>query len=86
MALLDVSSAFYTIDHSILAHRLHTVFGFTNAVLRWFSYYLTDRTNYVSLSNNCSVFTHAHSGVPQGSVPDPILFTMYIKHLFIIVD
>ena len=44
LALLDFSSAFDTIDHTILVHRLHTDFGFTDTVLQWFSSYLTDRT------------------------------------------
>ena len=86
LALLDFSSAFDTIDHTILVHRLHTVFGFTDTVLQWFSSYLTDRTHYVSLSNHCSAFAHVHSGVPQGSVLGPILFTMYIKPLSAIID
>ena len=86
LALLDSSSAFDTIDHPILVHRLHTDFGFTDTVLQWFSSYLTDRTHYVSLSNNCSAFTHVHSGVPQGSVLGPMLFTMYIKPLSAIID
>ena len=54
LALLDFSSAFDTIDHTILVHRLHTDFGFTDTVLQWFSSYLTDRTHKVSLSNHCS--------------------------------
>ena len=33
LALLDFSSAFDTIDHPILIHRLHTDFGFTDTVL-----------------------------------------------------
>ena len=33
LAMLDFSSAFDTIDHSIIVHRLHTDFGFTDAVL-----------------------------------------------------
>ena len=84
--MLDFSSAFDTIDHTILVHRLHTDFGFTDTVLQWFSSYLTDRTHYVSLSNHCSDFAHVHSGVPQGSVLGPMLFTMYIKPLSAIID
>ena len=49
LALLDFSSAFDTIYHPILVHRLHTDFGFTDTVLQWFSSYLTDRTHYVSI-------------------------------------
>ena len=86
LALLDFSSAFDTIDHPILVHRLHTDFGFTDTVLQWFSYYLTYRTHYVSLSNHCSVFTHVHSGVLHGSVLGPIIFTMYIKPLSAIIE
>ena len=56
LALLDFSSAFDTIDHPILVHRLHTDFGFTDAVLQWFSSYLTNRTHYISLSDHCSAF------------------------------
>ena len=63
LALLDFSSAFDTIDHPILVHRLHTDLGFTDIVLQWFSSYLTDRTHYVSLSNHCSAFAHVHSGL-----------------------
>ena len=69
--------------HTILVHRLHTDFGFTDTVLQWFSSYLTDRTHYVSLCNHCSDFAPVHSGVPQGSVH---LFTMYIKPLSAIID
>ena len=65
LALLDFSSAFDTIDHTILVHRLHTDFGFTDTVLQWFSFYLTDRTHYVSLCNHCSDFAPVHSGVLQ---------------------
>ena len=67
-ALLDFSSALDTIDHSILIHRLHTDFGFTDTILQWFSSYLSDRPQYVSSSNHCSVSAPEHTGVPQSSV------------------
>ena len=86
LALLDFSSAFDTIDHTILVHRLHADFGFTDTVLQWFSSYLTHRTPYESLSNYCSAFAPVQSGVSQGSVLGPILFTMYIKPLSAIID
>ena len=37
LALLDFSSAFDIVDHSILLHRLHTEIGFTDSVLQSFS-------------------------------------------------
>ena len=86
LALLDFSYAVDTIDYPILVHRLHTDLGFTNTVLQWFSSYLTDRTHYVYLSNHCSALALVHSGVPQGSVLRPMLFTMYIKPLSAIID
>ena len=85
-ALLDIPSAFDTIDHSIHVHRLYTDFGFTDTVLQWFTSYLTDRTQCVSLSNHCSASAPVHSGVPQGSVLGRILLTMYIKPLSAIIN
>ena len=86
LALLDFSSAFDTIDHPILVHRLHNDIGFTDTVLHWSSSYLNDRTHHVSLSNNCSAFVPVHSGVPRGSVVGPMLFAIYIKPLSAIID
>ena len=87
-ALLDFSSTFGTIAHYIyiVMHHLHTDFGFTDAVLQWFSSHLTDRTQYVSLSNRFSVFAPVHSGVPLISVLGTIPFFMYINPLSAIID
>ena len=86
LALPEFSSAFDTIDHSILVHRLHTDIGFTDAVLQWLSTYMTDRKHYVSLSNHCSALTPVRSGVTHGSVLGPMLFTMHTKPLSAIID
>ena len=39
-----------------------------------------------SLSNHCSAFAPVHSGVLLGSFLGPMLFTMYIKPLYAIID
>ena len=86
LAFLEFHSALDTIDYSILVHCLHTDFGFTYTVRQSCSFYLTDCTRYVSISNHCSVFAPVHSGVPQGSVLGPILLGMYFKPLSAIID
>ena len=83
LSLIYFSLALDIIDHSILVHRLHTDFGFPDTGLQCSSSYLTDRTQYDSLSINCSAFVPVHTGVPQGSALGPILFTMYTKPLYI---
>ena len=79
LTLLDLSSAFDTIDLPILVHRLHTDIGFTDAVLQWFLSYQADRTHYVSLSNHCSAFAPVQSSVPQGSVLGHILLSCILS-------
>ena len=70
-SLNDFSLAFSKIDHSILVHRLHADFRFTDTILQWSSTYLTDRTQYVPLSNNCSALASVHSCVPKGQFLAP---------------
>ena len=82
----DFSCAFETLDYFILVSRLHADIGLTNTALQWFSSYLTDRSQCVSLSNHCSVSAAVHTGVPRGSFPGPIIFFMHVAHLSTIVD
>ena len=77
LALLVFSSEFDSIDQSIVVHSLHTDFGISDAVLQWFSSFLTDRTHHVSLSNNCSAFASVHTGEPQFSVLVTVIFAMH---------
>ena len=86
LELFDLSSPFDTIDHYILAHRLYTEVRFTNTVLQWHYSYLTDHTQYVSLSIYCAAFDPAHSCVPQGSVFCHMHYSMHIRPLSTIID
>ena len=86
LALVDFSSSFDPIDHSILVRCLHNDVGCTDAALKCSSSYLIEHTQYVSLSNHCSAFAPVHSGVPHGSFLEPMLFSMYVRSFSAIID
>ena len=81
IVLLDLSVAFDTIDHEILLHRLHNVFGFGDTVLSWFQSYIENRTQTVVFHGKHSTPASLRYGVPQGSVLGPILFILYTQLL-----
>ena len=74
---LDISAAFDTLDHSLLLQRAENLFGFTGSVHAWLASYLAGRSSYVSINNFRSDTVIHTSGVPQGSVLGPLLFSMF---------
>ena len=65
MALLDLSAAFDTIDHSVLLKRLKLSFGICDVALAWFRSYVTDRLQCVGIDGKLSKSNPLLFGVPQ---------------------
>lgn len=76
LVLLDYSKAFDTLDHEILVAMLHFI-GLNDKSTALFKAYLQHRTQKVVLNKNISNGLLVASGVPQGSVLGPLLFSIY---------
>jgi hypothetical protein len=77
LILLDLSAAFDTIDHHILLTRLSTFYGITGPALKLLESYLHDRTQSVTIGDCTTPPQVLRTGVPQGSVLGPLLFSLY---------
>ena len=61
--------------------RLNITYGIHAKALQWFSSYLSDRQQSVTIGSISSKSVPLQSGVLQGSVMGPILFTLYTQPL-----
>ena len=86
LTLLDLSATFDTLHHSILLTHLRDMFGISGKAFEWFSSYLSDKFQCISVNGQVPSQKKLHYGVPRGFVLGPILFTLYTQPLSDIIS
>ena len=76
---LDLSAAFDMIDHHILLSRLHNSFSLSGSAITFIESYLSEsgRAQRIRAGQASSSSISCNMGVLQGSVLEPILFSLY---------
>ena len=81
----DFAKAFDSVPHNRLISKLQGC-GISGKLLAWVKNFLVGRKQKVLLNSHASDWSSVSSGVPQGSVLDPILFNIYVSNMPLIVN
>ena len=82
---LDMAKAFDKVHYNRLLNILND-FGFNHGFLIWLESFLKDRCNRISVDGVHGPVTWVKSGLPQGSVLGPYLFSLFMSTLTISAD
>lgn len=86
MVLLNLGTAFDSVDHNILLEQPCRDVGIRGKVLDWFSSYLSNWGQQVSINGLLSWQLSLDCSIPQGSCLGPSLFVIYTSSLLKVIE
>ena len=82
---MDLTKAFDTISYGLLLAKL-LAYEFTNKSLRSIKSYLTNHWQRAKVNKSFSSWSELLLGVPLTLVLGPLLFNIYLNHLFYLTE
>ena len=82
---MDLSKAFYTINHSLLLAKLEA-YGFSMNSLRLMESYLCNRFQRTSVNASFGDWKEIETRAPQGSILGPLIFDIFLNDIFFFIN